>query len=96
MSKVAFEKDESGKTTTESDLSLPRSVDGKKWALISWVSSDNKYISVSNKNQQTPDTLFDPYVGVVKRGANDTDVTLTEPEHSVTNEKVAAATGYDA
>lgn len=77
MSKVAFEKDESGKTATESDLSLPRSIDGKKWALISWVSSDNKYISVSNKNQQTPDTLFDPYVGVVKRGANDTDVTLT-------------------
>lgn len=77
MSKVAFEKDESGKTVTESDLSLPRSIDGKKWALISWVSSDNKYISVSNKNQQTPDTLFDPYVGVVKRGANDTDVTLT-------------------
>ena len=77
MSKVAFEKDESGKTVTESDLSLPRSIDGKKWALISWVSSDNKYISVTNKNQQTPDTLFDPYVGVVKRGANDTDVTLT-------------------
>ena len=77
MSKVAFEKDESGKTVTESDLSLPRSIDGKKWALISWVSSDNKYISVSNKNQQTPDTLFDPYVGVVKRGAKDTDVTLT-------------------
>ena len=77
MSKVAFEKDESGKTVTESDLSLPRSIDGKKWALISWVSSDNKYISVSNKNQQTPDTLFDPYVGVVKRGAQDTDVTLT-------------------
>lgn len=77
MSKVAFEKDENGKTVTDSDLSLPKTVDGKKWALISWVSSDSKYISISSKNQQTADTLFDPYVGVIKRGAKDTDVTLT-------------------
>ncbi len=77
MSKVAFEKDENGKTVTDSDLSLPKTVDGKKWALISWVSSDSKYISISSKNQQTADTLFDPYVGVIKRGAKDMDVTLT-------------------
>lgn len=34
-------------------------------------------IAVSDKNQQTPDTLFDPYVGVVKTPAQDKTVTLT-------------------
>ena len=34
-------------------------------------------IAVSDKNQQTPDTLFDPYVGVVKTPAQDKAVTLT-------------------
>ena len=34
-------------------------------------------IAVSDKNQQTADTLFDPYVGVVKTPTQDTTVTLT-------------------
>ena len=59
------------------DLTLPKVIDGKRWALISWTSSDPTAISVSDKNQQTPDTLFDPYVGVVKTPAQDTTVTLT-------------------
>lgn len=59
------------------DLTLPKVIDGKRWALISWTSSDPTVISVSDKNQQTPDTLFDPYVGVVKTPTQDTTVTLT-------------------
>lgn len=59
------------------DLTLPEVIDGKRWALISWTSSDPTAISVSDKNQQTADTLFDPYVGVVKTPTQDTTVTLT-------------------
>ena len=59
------------------DLTLPKVIDGKRWALISWTSSDPTVIAVSDKNQQTADTLFDPYVGIVKTPTQDTTVTLT-------------------
>lgn len=59
------------------DLTLPKVIDGKRWALISWTSSDPTAIAVSDKNQQTADTLFDPYVGIVKTPTQDTTVTLT-------------------
>lgn len=59
------------------DLTLPKAVDGKKWTLISWTSSYEDVISISTNNQTTADTLFDPYVGVVKRGEKDQTVTLT-------------------
>ena len=59
------------------DLTLPKVIDGKKWALISWTSSDPSVIAVSDRSQQTADTLFDPYVGVVKTPAQDKAVTLT-------------------
>lgn len=59
------------------DLTLPKVIDGKRWALISWTSSDPTVIAVSDKNQQTAGTLFDPYVGVVKTPTQDTTVTLT-------------------
>lgn len=64
-------------TLLTQDLTLPKVIDGKRWALISWTSSDPTAISVSDKNQQTPDTLFAPYVGVVKTPAQDKTVTLT-------------------
>lgn len=64
-------------TLLTQDLTLPKVIDGKRWALISWTSSDPTAISVSDKNQQTADTLFDPYVGVVKTPAQDKTVTLT-------------------
>ena len=59
------------------NLVLPKVVDEKKWTQISWTSSNEQVISVSNKNQSTADTLFNPYVGVVKQGATDQTVTLT-------------------
>ena len=59
------------------NLTLPKVIDGKRWALISWTSSDPTVIAISDKNQQTADTLFDPYVGVIKASAQDKTVTLT-------------------
>ncbi|MCI7321471.1 MAG: S-layer homology domain-containing protein [Clostridiales bacterium] len=59
------------------DLTLPKVIDGKKWALISWTSSDPSVIAVSDRSQQTADARFDPYVGVVKAPAQDKTVTLT-------------------
>ena len=64
-------------TDVTEDLSLSKVIGDNKWALISWTSTNTKAISISNKNQSTADTLFDPYVGVVRRGANDEAVTLT-------------------
>ena len=63
--------------TVTQNLVLPKVVDGKKWTQISWTSSNEQVISISDQNQTSADTLFDPYVGVVKQGAADQDVTLT-------------------
>ena len=59
------------------DLTLPKVIDGKGWALISRTSLLPPAIAVSDKKHQTADTLFDPYVGVVKTPTQDTTVTLT-------------------
>lgn len=59
------------------NMSLPKVVDGKTWALISWQSSDQEVISISAENQTTADTLFNPYVGVVRQGSERKTVTLT-------------------
>ena len=59
------------------NLSLPKIVDNKKWTQISWVSSNTDVISISTENQSTADTLFNPYIGVVKQGETDEQVTLT-------------------
>lgn len=61
----------------ESDLILPKVVDGKKWSLISWESSNPKVLSVDGSGQVTAETLFNPYIGRVKRGLEDQTVTLT-------------------
>lgn len=59
------------------NISLPKVIDGQMWSQISWKSSDEKAISVSNENQQTAETLFDPYVGVIHRGETDKKVYLS-------------------
>lgn len=58
------------------NFDLPKVVDGKKWTLISWQSSDPA-ITISTKKQTTADTLFDPYVAVVRGGSAEKKVTLT-------------------
>ena len=60
-----------------SNLVLPKVVDDKKWTQIEWTSSDPSTLFVSNENQGTADTLFNPYVGRVIRGEKDKEVTLT-------------------
>ena len=58
------------------DFDLPKVVDGKKWTLISW-QSDDPAITISTEKQTTADTLFDPYVAVVRGGSAEKKVTLT-------------------
>ncbi len=80
MDKVTDKTILAGGDTADSvteNLTLPKTVDGKTWALISWESSDENVISISGENQSTADTLFDPYVGVVKPGEKAQEVTLT-------------------
>lgn len=72
LSKVDIDTNE---PVTE-DFELPRIADGKKWTLISWESSDPS-ITVSKRNQDSADTLFDPYVAVVRGGLTEKEVTLT-------------------
>ena len=62
--------------TVTANFDLPKVVDGKKWTLISWQSSDPA-ITISTKKQTTADTLFDPYVAVVRGGSAEKKVTLT-------------------
>lgn len=77
LDKVDFEKNENGFVEAQSDLSLPKVVDGKKWCLIKWTSSDETALSVSSENSQTPDTFYNPYAGKLHRGVFDKEVTLT-------------------
>ena len=65
-----------GSTVTE-NLTLPKVVDKKYWTQISWESDNEEAISISSEYQNTADTLFDPYVGVVRRGEKDQTVILT-------------------
>ena len=59
------------------NISLPKVVDGKRWTQISWQSSNDRVLSISSENQTTADTLFAPYVGVVKPGQAEQSITLT-------------------
>ncbi len=77
VSADSIKGDNAGLDSASFNLTLPRVVDGKKWAQISWASSDEKVLSISNENQQTADTLFNPYVGVVTLGSTEQKVTLT-------------------
>ncbi len=61
----------------ENNLILPKIIDDKKWAIISWESSDDSIIAIDNSNQGTADTLFNPYIGKVTRPQQDKIVTLT-------------------
>lgn len=60
-----------------SDLVLPKVVNNKKWTQIEWTSSDPSVVFISAENQGSADTLFNPYVGKVIRGAESKEVTLT-------------------
>lgn len=66
-------------TPYDSNIELARVIDNKKWALITWTASGENAdcITVSIEGQQTADTLFNPYVGIIHRGETDKKVTLT-------------------
>lgn len=66
--------------TVEANFDLPKVVDGKKWTIIEWTSSD-RAIAISTEKQGTADTLFEPYVGVITCTPVDQTVTLTAAFH---------------
>ncbi len=66
--------------SVSSDLSLPSCIKGDKYsfAWITWESSDEKYLAVSDENRQSgADSLYNPYVGKVYRDSAEHTVTLT-------------------
>lgn len=65
-----------GEAAVTANFELPKVADGKKWTLISW-QSDDPAITISTEKQTTADTLFDPYVAVVRGGSAEKKVTLT-------------------
>lgn len=73
LAKVTLDAD----TPLTENINLPKVVDEKRWVQIDWQSSDDRVVAVSKENQTTADTLFAPYVGVVKRGQEQQTVTLT-------------------
>ena len=79
--------------TVEANLDLPKVVDGKKWTLIEWTSSD-RAVTISTEKQGTADTLFEPYVGVVTRTPVDQTVTLTAAFHFQYAESETPITRY--
>lgn len=76
MTKEILSKVTIGTQEVTENFDLPKVVDNKRWTLIEWSSSSDA-ISISTEKQTTADTLFDPYVGVVKRGSVSERVTLT-------------------
>lgn len=54
------------------NITLPALVENKKWALVSWTSSDAGALSIKDGSNKTR-----PYTGVVHRGKADRNVTLT-------------------
>ena len=73
LDKVTFDVD----AALTEDLVLPQVVDGKRWTLVSWTSSDESVVSVETDGEQTADTLFEPLVGKLHRGTVDRQATLT-------------------
>lgn len=59
------------------DLTLPKIVDGKKWALISWKSSNPDIITINNDQESSSGTFYEPFIGKVRQGEQDENVTLT-------------------
>lgn len=63
-----------------SDLNLPSCIDGDKYsfAWITWESSDEAHLSISNENRQNgADSLYNPYVGKIFQDSKEHIITLT-------------------
>ncbi|MEG0569526.1 MAG: hypothetical protein RR543_03965, partial [Erysipelotrichales bacterium] len=72
-----MKKDNPDLDNVTSNLDLPQHIDGKKWARITWTSSDTNIITVDTSNTSNPSHFYDPYIGKVKQSYDDKIVTLT-------------------
>ncbi len=62
------------------DLVLPSCISGDKrsFAWITWTSSDESHLAISNENRQSgADSLYSPYVGKVYQDSSSHEITLT-------------------
>lgn len=73
-------------SAVSSDLTLPSCVDEREagktgrysFAWITWESSDESHLSISNENRQNgADSLYNPYIGKIQRDDREHAVTLT-------------------
>lgn len=72
--------DNSSLASVSSDLHLPSCIKGDKYsfAWITWKSSDEAHLAVSNENRQSgADSLYNPYVGKVYQDSEEHKITLT-------------------
>lgn len=77
--------DNNSLSSVSTDLNLPSCIDGDRYsfAWITWESSDESHLAVSNENRQSgADSLYNPYVGNVLQDSDPHTVTLTA---SITN-----------
>lgn len=82
-----------------SDLNLPSCIRGDKYsfAWITWESSDNTHLAISDENRQgSADALYNPYVGKVYQDSQQHTVvltaTITNPSTDVTVKRVFEVT----
>lgn len=63
-----------------SDLTLPSCIDGDRYsfAQITWNSSDESHLAISNEKRQSgADSLYQPYIGKIYQDNTEHEVTLT-------------------
>ena len=63
----------------DSDLVLPSNIEGDKFsfAWIEWTSSDENHLAISNENRSSgADSLYNPYIGSVKKDAEPHEIEL--------------------
>ncbi len=80
LTEDAIRADNTDLKSVTSDLNLPSFIDGDKYsfAWITWQSSDEKHLAVSNEKRQSgADSLYNSFTGRVYRDSEEHIVTLT-------------------
>lgn len=80
LKEAALCGDNDSLTSVTSNLTLPSCIDGDKYsfAWITWESSDESHLAISNENRQSgADSLYNPYVGKIYPDSSEHSITLT-------------------
>lgn len=99
---TTFDDDDDASLSITKNLTLPKTVNGQKWADVTWKSSDPSVLNI------TDSTVFGaPFTGTITRGSSDSIVTLTatfdfnkagysEPKIVITKDFQVTVLGYSA